>query len=89
MKALRRATGGFTLIELLVVIGIFVILMAIMVPIGKRLRESNRTSGCMSQMQRVGQALKVYFMDEQGVPLVAYSNGVVYRGAEFPGLQAL
>jgi len=89
MKALRRAAGGFTLIELLVVISIFVILLAIMVPIGKRLRESNRTSGCMSQMQRVGQALKVYFMDEQGVPPVAYSGGVVYRGAEFPGLQSL
>ena len=89
MKALRRATGGFTLIELLVVVAIFVILMAIMVPIGKRLRESNRTSSCMSQLQRVSVALKAYFNDEQGVPPVAYSGGVVYRGSEFPGLQAL
>lgn len=89
MKALRRAVGGFTLIELLVVIGIFVILMAIMVPVGKRLRESNRTTGCMSQMARVGLALRAYFMDEQGVPPVAYSSGVVYRGWEFPGLLSL
>jgi len=89
MKLQRRFRGGFTLIELLVVIGIFIILSAIMLPIGKRLRESNRTTDCRSQMQRIGTALKVYYLDENGVPPVAYSGGVVYRGVEFPGLQCL
>jgi prepilin-type N-terminal cleavage/methylation domain-containing protein len=59
---------GFTLIELLVVIGIFAILTAIIVPIGQRLRENNRTSTCEAQLAHIGQALKMYFLDEGGVP---------------------
>lgn len=89
MKSLRRALNGFTLIELLVVLGIFVVLSAIMLPVGKRLRESSRASGCQSQLSRIGVALKAYFVDEGGVPVVAYHDGVVYQGEEFPGLEAL
>jgi prepilin-type N-terminal cleavage/methylation domain-containing protein len=96
MKALRRAVSGFTLVELLVVLGIFVVLSAIMLPVGKRLRESNRATGCQSQLSRVGVALKAYFADEGGVPVVAYNaSGKLYQwpGAPapdyFPGLRSL
>jgi len=66
----RRHDTGFTLIELLVVIAIFVVLTAIIVPIGQRLRESNRTSTCEAHLAHIGQALKMYFTDEGGVPPV-------------------
>jgi type II secretory pathway pseudopilin PulG len=66
--------------ELLVVIGIFVILTAIIVPMGQRLRENNRTSTCEAHLSHIGQALKMYFADEGGVPPVgvlgAMSAGV-------------
>ncbi len=60
--------AGFTLIELLVVIGIAVLLMAIVVPVGKGLRESNAAMSCQAQLQHIGTALKAYYMDEQGLP---------------------
>ncbi len=59
---------GFSLTELLVVIGIAVLLMAITVPIGKNLRESNHAMGCSAQLQSIGTALRAYFMDEGGFP---------------------
>lgn len=86
---MNRAFRGFTLIELLVVIGIFVVLSAIMVPIGKRLNESNRFSRCEAQLQRVGQALKMYYLDEQGVPPIAASPAGVVDYDSFPGLGVL
>jgi len=72
--ALRSRSGhgpgkaGFTLVELLVVIGIAVLLMAIVVPVGKGLRESNAAMGCQAQLQHIGTALRAYYMDEQGFP---------------------
>lgn len=72
----RRDESGFTLIELLVVIGIFVILTAIIVPIGQRLREGNRTSTCEAHLSHIGQALKAYFADEGGVPPVGVAGAM-------------
>ncbi len=66
----RRHEQGFSLMELLVVIGIFVVLTAIIVPIGQRLREGNRTSTCEAHLAHIGQALRAYFADEGGVPPV-------------------
>lgn len=63
-----RSQGGFTLIELLVVIGIAVLLLAMMVPTGKAMRESNRAMACKSQLMQLGQALKAYYADEGGAP---------------------
>lgn len=92
----QRAHKGFTLIELLVVIGIMVLLLAIIVPIGKRLRESNNTSRCEAQLAHIGQALKAYFLDEGGFPLmgVTASGGAptdppVANFDAWPGLETL
>jgi len=79
-----------------VVIGIFAILTAIIVPIGQRLREGNRTSTCEAQLSHIGQALKLYFLDEGGVPPIGV-EGTLAGGptstnvdlAMWPGLQQL
>ncbi|HCU37427.1 MAG TPA: hypothetical protein DGT21_18945 [Armatimonadetes bacterium] len=76
---------GFSLTELLVVIGIAVLLMAITLPVGKSLRESNHAMGCTAQLQSIGTALRAYFMDEGGLPLVAVAvdgSGVPEDDAE-------
>lgn len=86
---MKRASAGFTLIELLVVIGIFVVLTAIMLPIGKRLTEANRASSCQSHLQRIGQALKMYYIDEQGVPPVAAAADGTVDFDDFPALGVL
>lgn len=88
---------GFSLTELLVVIGIAVLLMAITVPIGKGLRESNHAMGCIAQLQSISTALRAYFLDEGGVPLVAVEvdgSGAPVDDAEvdfdhWPALMAL
>ncbi|MEA3402524.1 MAG: prepilin-type N-terminal cleavage/methylation domain-containing protein [Armatimonadota bacterium] len=63
-----RERGGFTLTELLVVIGIAVLLMGIMIPTGKALRDSNQQMECKAQLQQIGQALRMYEADEGGAP---------------------
>jgi prepilin-type N-terminal cleavage/methylation domain-containing protein len=67
-STIRASSSGFTLVELLVVIAIMVLLMAIIVPVGKGLREGNAAMSCQARMQHIGVALKAYFMDEQGLP---------------------
>lgn len=68
MKHSRQANRGFSLVELLVVLAIMVILMAIMVAVGRSLREGNAATSCQAQMQHIGTALRQYFMDEGGFP---------------------
>jgi len=60
--------SGFTLTELLVVIGIAVMLLGLMIPTGQVLRESNQAMACKSQLHQVGQAIRMYRLDEGGVP---------------------
>ncbi len=67
-RAVRARRSGFTLVELLVVISIMAVLIALIVPVGKGLRESNAAMSCHARMQHIGVALKAYFMDEQGLP---------------------
>ncbi len=63
---------GFTLIELLVVLGITVMLLAITVPVGMRLRAGTRTMGCESNLHKIQQGLKMYRLDEGGFPPYFY-----------------
>jgi type II secretory pathway pseudopilin PulG len=83
-------------VELLVVIAVFAILTAIVVPIGQRLRENNRTSTCEAQLSRIAMALKLYFLDEGGVPpigvegtLAGGPTGTTVDLKQWPGLQML
>jgi len=63
-----RSRVGFTLVELLVVIGIAVIMLALMVPTGRALREGNRAMTCKAQLQQLSVALRAYVTDEGGPP---------------------
>lgn len=65
MKYSRR--GGFTLIELLVVIGVVVLLMALLLPMLNRMRESARSVGCASNEREIYQAAMAYAADHDRV----------------------
>lgn len=64
----KRRTGAFTLIELMVVMGIAAALVAITVPVARELSNTNKGMRCTTRLQRVGQALKMYVLDEGSVP---------------------
>lgn len=76
---LARRSGqirGFTIVELLVVIGILALLMAILLPVVRRARESGRRAVCMSNLRQVGLAMLLYVDENKGyLPRSApYSN---------------
>ncbi|HEV2473222.1 MAG TPA: prepilin-type N-terminal cleavage/methylation domain-containing protein, partial [Chthonomonadales bacterium] len=68
MTAGRPTRRGFTMIELLVVIAIIAVLAAILFPVFNRVREQVRQSTCMSQMHDIGQALHLYYLDNNKYP---------------------
>ena len=64
----RRNRLAFTLVELLIVIGIILILAGISVPVARRIASGNRLMSCQQRLSQVGQALKLYRLDEGGFP---------------------
>lgn len=58
--------GGFTLIELLVVISIIAVLMSIMLPALKKVREQGKAIVCSSRQKDIGVALNLYSQDWHG-----------------------
>jgi prepilin-type N-terminal cleavage/methylation domain-containing protein len=63
MKMWKRGARGFTLIELLVVIAIIAILAAVLFPVFAKAREAARSRACMSNLNQLGKALKMYLND--------------------------
>ena len=54
--------------ELLVVMGIAMVLLAISVPVTQNIAAGNALARCNTQLQQIGQALKIYHLDYGAVP---------------------
>ena len=80
-----RNRRGFTLIELLVVIAIIVILMAILFPVFKTVREKAKQTQCQSNLHQISIALKSYREDFGRYPIYPFYDGERYQG----GISAL
>jgi prepilin-type N-terminal cleavage/methylation domain-containing protein/prepilin-type processing-associated H-X9-DG protein len=70
-----RKRRGFTLIELLVVIAIIVILVALMVPVFARARETARKATCVSNLKQIALACLMYAQDYDEVLPAASATG--------------
>lgn len=55
--------NGFTLVEVLVVLAIVALLSAILYPAFSSAREKTRQSACISNIKSIGQAVKMYSLD--------------------------
>ena len=83
-----RTSRGFTLIELLVVIAIIAVLLAIIMPTMRKVKEVTRETLCKSNLKNVGLAVAMYLDDyDRKIPNTGSSNefqwfeadGVTYR----------
>lgn len=73
MKAHKTGEArGFTLMELLVVIAIIAILAAMIFPMASSMRERGNQTACIGNLQNIGQALKLYRLDERSYPPALY-----------------
>jgi prepilin-type N-terminal cleavage/methylation domain-containing protein/prepilin-type processing-associated H-X9-DG protein len=64
---------GFTLVELLTVIAIVAILGGILIPIVGRVRDSARTTQCVSNLRQWGTAARLFANEHRGV-IALYNN---------------
>ena len=65
LESVHRPRGGFTLIEVVMVVAVIMVLAAILVPIGTRVRAAAQSASCVSQLRQIGVGLQLY-MTEQG-----------------------
>ncbi len=83
----QRVYCGFTLIELLVVISIIAVLMAIMMPALRKVREQGKTVTCSAHIRGLGQGFGLYSMDNDGyISPINTINGKAITSFNFPGM---
>lgn len=61
-----RRSAAFTLVELLVVIGIISILIALLIPVLSKMRESAKQVTCSNNLRTLGQAMIAYASENDG-----------------------
>ena len=69
---------GFTLAELLVVIGVIAVLIAILLPVFHKARESARRVICLSNLRQLATALRLYCDNNEGAFPSATADGRFY-----------
>lgn len=62
----NRHSCGFTLIELLVVISIIALLISILLPSLKNVREAAQTARCKANLKQIGTLMHAYAIDYEG-----------------------
>jgi len=73
---MRRAQRAFTLVELLVVIAIIAVLMSILLPALRRVREQVKRTVCANQVRQQSVALLMYAQQNDGkMPLMTFAGG--------------
>jgi len=66
-----QSKQGFTLIELMVVLGIMLLLVALLVPVGRNAIESGRQAACRSNLRQIGTAFFLFATENNGwLPIV-------------------
>ncbi len=87
-RSTKQMTRGFTLIELLVVIAIIAVLLAILMPAMRKIKEMARGISCKSNLRNIGFAVQMYLDDyERRIPNTRSANhhlwfendGITYR----------
>jgi prepilin-type N-terminal cleavage/methylation domain-containing protein/prepilin-type processing-associated H-X9-DG protein len=81
---LKSRPRGFTLIELLVVIAIITLLVAMLLPLLRKMREAARTTVCLSNLRQISNGIQSYATANHGyiVPggYYGYFDGWTQRG---------
>jgi prepilin-type N-terminal cleavage/methylation domain-containing protein/prepilin-type processing-associated H-X9-DG protein len=67
---------GFTLVELLVVVGIIALLVAILIPVLSKARDSAATIKCLSNLRQMGQGIQFYSTEYKGWCTPTYKRDV-------------
>jgi len=71
----RKDHNAFTLVEILVVVGIIGILIAILVPVLNKARESAQRTLCLNNLRQIGQAYIAYATEHNDAIPVGYFSG--------------
>jgi len=73
---MKRTQRAFTLVELLVVIAIIAVLMSILLPALRRVREQVKRAVCANQVRQQSVALLMYAQQNDGkMPLMTFAGG--------------
>jgi prepilin-type N-terminal cleavage/methylation domain-containing protein len=75
MRCRSRRPRAFTLVELLVVIGIIAVLVAILLPVMGKARESARRTVCLSNLRQVHAIFHMYAIENRDLVPLGYRAG--------------
>jgi len=82
-RVVKHNIKGFTLIELLVVIAIIAVLLSILMPAMRRIKEMARESACKSNLRSIGLGVQMYLDDyERKIPNTLSANQFLWHAPD-------